>query len=116
MKSYILTSLIVFFAAATTWADQCAWLSKDQAQEAIAALAQAKEVKSFCEPCQTKIAEIIVIQKLTIRSVQGSSRSWEVLVNDRGIDAAYIYVDQSNLAQIIQCPTEGVPDSIPSKL
>ena len=111
MKCLILTSLIIAFGL-NSWADQCAWISQEQAQKAMAALEQAKEVKSFCEPCRQHALQTIDIQKLEILPINETSNLWKVLVNNKGIDAAYIYVDQLNLAEVIQCPTEGVSDSI----
>ena len=111
MKAFLLTILMTVFGL-NSWADQCAWISQEQAQNAMAALQQAKEIKSFCGPCRTGDPQKITIETLSIRPVNETSNLWKVLVNNKGIDAAYIYVDQLNLAEVIQCPTEGVSDSI----
>lgn len=73
-------------------ADQAAYIDKNEAEIAVNVLQDHSVIRHFCEPCgdQTWTEE-------TINSIEsqhtGYENYWEVLVNGKGIDLAYVYVE-----------------------
>jgi hypothetical protein len=99
-------------------ADQCAYITKQQALRAMEELDVGKKVYEFCELCGDKTPKPLIIKSLSLQTVE-NGKYWEIKANDQGIDLAYVYVDRRgaksnriNLAAIAQCKTTGVRRSI----
>lgn len=89
-------------------ADQCAYITKEQAQTAVSRLSLDLTIYSLCEPCGDKIPQPMTIESLGIETVDYQDY-WQVKVNNEGIDLAYIYVNSGvdgnflNLAAVANC-------------
>lgn len=113
------TSTIGFFLAITTpgWADQCSYISKEQALKAIARLDLNDEVYFLCEPCGEEIPEPAQIEALSAGTVDYEDY-WQVVINGDGIDLAYVFVDSgiennfANLAMLADCPAQRVSPTL----
>ncbi|MBY0516641.1 MAG: hypothetical protein K2P81_07030 [Bacteriovoracaceae bacterium] len=105
MKS--LFAVMCLVVAAPVFADQCAYVTKQQAKKAVIALINAKEIHELCEPCGETVAQKVVLKSIAMNptNYQGT---YEVTVNGKGIDAAYTYVNKSNLAFAVGCPASDV--------
>ncbi len=97
------------------FADQAAWISKKQADAALAVLSEQKEIRNYCEPCGDA-----AITAETVKDVALSKQSddyWEVHLNGKGIDLAYVFVQFKgtwvNLARVLDIPVEDVSTLLP---
>ena len=99
-------------------ADQCAYITKDQAMMAISRLELEQTIYLLCEPCGDKIIQSTKIESLSLETVDYQDY-WQVTVNNRGIDLAYVFVDSGiennlvNLAAVSDCNATRVSLSIP---
>ncbi|AFY88332.1 MAG: hypothetical protein CLLPBCKN_001244 [Chroococcidiopsis cubana SAG 39.79] len=117
----IFVSLCVCLGFATeAWADQCAYVSKEQALAAVSRLQVGQTIYQLCEPCGDRIPNQIAIQDLAAATT-GSQDYWEVRVNGANVDLAYIFVDNEaanqkiNLAVAVGCPARDVSVVLPEK-
>jgi hypothetical protein len=98
--------------AGTARADQCQWVDAAVARRAEAILAHKPRVIAFCEPCGEQAPGMpAVARTVSVRTPQDGYR--EVILDGRGIDLAYTYVQTSearyrNLAELAGCPADGV--------
>ena len=102
----------LLFVLATTFAlpvfaDQCAYVTKQQARKAVIALLNAKEIHTLCEPCGEKVAKKVVLKSIAMAPT-GYQGTYEVTLNGEGVDAAYTFVNRSNLAFATGCPASDV--------
>ncbi|MEM8674301.1 MAG: hypothetical protein AAGF83_10575 [Cyanobacteria bacterium P01_G01_bin.67] len=115
----ILTGTIVL---GTIWcqavlADQCAYISKQQALNAISRLDVEQFVYLLCEPCGEKVPQVAKIQNLAMEKVDYQDY-WQVKINNQGIDLAYVFIDSGiegnlvNLAAISDCQASRVSTMI----
>ncbi len=99
-------------------ADQCSYITKEQASTAISRLNLNQTIYLLCEPCGEKIPEAITITNLSMETVNYRDY-WQVKVNNRGIDLAYVFVDSGieknliNLAAISNCPARNISTVLP---
>ncbi|MEL6930839.1 MAG: hypothetical protein AAFO95_19730 [Cyanobacteria bacterium J06600_6] len=115
------TSTIGFCLALTTpaWADQCSYVSKEQAINAIARLNLNDKIYFLCELCGEDVPESAQIKSLSMKTVDYEDY-WQVEINGEGIDLAYVFADSgiesnfANLAMLADCPAEGVSSTLPS--
>jgi hypothetical protein len=122
IKSYSLS-----ITAALVWsiglslsalADQCSYISKEQALKAIARLDIDQNLYFLCEPCGEKIPQLTKINHLSMEKVDYEDL-WQIQVNNEGIDLAYVFVDYGvennfvNLAAIANCPAQSVSLVLP---
>ena len=92
----IFISLCVGLGFATeAWADQCAYVSKEQALAAVSRLQVGQTIYQLCEPCGNRISSPIRIQALSAATT-GSQDFWEVKVNGASIDLAYTFINSAN--------------------
>ena len=71
-------------------ADQAAYISEKQAKKAVKLLKDKKQIKHLCEPCGDTVPETVEIE--TIEAVKTDYMDyWEVKINGKGVDLAYIY-------------------------
>ncbi len=107
MKNLILLS-IALLVSTTAFADQCAYITKKQAQVAVSKLALSNSIIELCEPC----GEITPVKK-EITSLgyahTGYENYFEVKVNGKGIDLAYTYTNLGiNMALLSACKATDV--------
>lgn len=100
------------------YADQCAYTSKQQAIAAVTRLDEGQTIYELCEPCGDTVPRTLKIKSVSAGTV-GYEFLWGVKVNDRNIDLAYTYVNDSNnknrkvnLANLASCPASDVSSSI----
>lgn len=111
MKKIVMTMALVL-SASSAFADQCAYITKDQAAKAVTTLLSAQKIQSLCEPCgETRAANVKAVNTIAIRST-GVDNTVEITLDGKGIDLAYTYVNGLNLALTSSCPAEGVSPSI----
>ncbi len=110
--------LIFTFAFSTvTFADQAAYISEAQAKKAAEFLRKKGEIKHYCEPCNDKTVKYEKIQ--TIEAVYtGYKNFWQVKVNGKGIDLAYVYYEKKkdkwkNTAMRFDLKVSDVPRFLP---
>jgi hypothetical protein len=112
-KSVITLAIGLGFATINTsgaLADQCAYVTKAQAIAAFQNLSIGQTIYEFCELCGDRTSRPVVIQSLNLKNTD-SPGYWQILVNGKGIDLAYTYVDYKdsgrrriNLALTANCP------------
>lgn len=116
MKNLIAILLLLIFSV-STFADQAAYITKTEADRAVALLKTQKQIKHFCAPCDDKTIRLEEIQ--TIEAVPtGYQGTWEVKVNGEGIDLAYVYFQiktdkWKNVAKELHVKVDGVPKFLP---
>lgn len=99
------------------FADQCAYITRKQAVNAISRLDLGQSIYFLCEPCGENIPQIAKITDLSMGTV-GYEDFWQVNVNKKGIDLAYTFIDSGiennliNLAAISNCPAELVSPTL----
>lgn len=100
-------------------ADQCSFISKQQAITAISRLSLNGTIYHLCEPCGEKVAKKALIHSLGANTVDYED-CWQVQVNGKGIDLAYVFVDSKlddqlvlvNLAIAAGCKAHGVSATV----
>jgi hypothetical protein len=109
-----------FLFALSAFADQCAYVDKEIALSAAAELDLGQTIYKLCEPCGDLQPEPVTISSLAAETVDFENY-WQISVNGEGIDLAYTFVESDtkgeaeNLAGIVDCPANGVSDSITVK-
>lgn len=120
MKGSVTTALLAVLAVlavpSLALADQCAWVSAQQARDAAKAAVSGRKYIDYCEPCGDQIGRVRakVIETVSVKEASdGTSR--ELFVNGDAKDLAYVFVQTSegasgfeNLAALAGCRTEGV--------
>lgn len=111
----MLTLAFGFAVAMTTaslaMADQCAYITKAQAEKALKAVLETTKVQTLCEPCGESKPQTLAVKSIGIRDVNYQGY-WELFANDKGLDLAYTYVNGLNLAKFAGCSANGVSLSI----
>ena len=98
-------SLVLFSVA---HADQCMYVDKATAERAFSILERANVVHGLCQPCGEVEAVKMPFTSVTVKKVGNDKSYWGVFIDDQNIDLAYTYVDGVNLADLAQCPADGV--------
>lgn len=119
-KLYLIVLIFTFVSFATSWADQCSLLSKEQVTKASNYLKEDITIYEFCPPCGDTSPKAIIIRDVQIQISQLDflADNFEIAVNHKKIDLAYIYVPDStgkyvNLALISGCSAIDVPKYLP---
>ena len=111
--------VLAMLAPALSRADQAAWISKKDAEAAAARIKPGDEVREYCKPCGDKAYDSIRVSTVAVAAV-GDGQYYEVRLNGRGIDLAYIYIRTGggweNLAMLVGVPVENVPRFLPTEL
>jgi hypothetical protein len=120
LKWIPLTTLLLSQLAS---ADQCAWVTKDQAKDALKLIDSQKTLYSYCQPCGEDAPQQIRSMSAVI-APQGNSY-YSIKLNDgmkseKEIDLAYTYIKTgkntlTNVAAMVGCPTQGVDAFVPAK-
>ena len=119
-----MNGLIVALAAVAlptvAFADQCAWIDKEQAREALHFAAAGTKFVELCEPCGDTLAKVTV-QTVESSKFQGAADQvhQEVLINGEAKDIAYVFIEEvagsgefKNLASLAKCKTTDVSPTI----
>ncbi|HOP28159.1 MAG TPA: hypothetical protein PKZ64_01215 [Spirochaetota bacterium] len=122
MKKVFLSALIML-SFSCLYADQAAWITKDQAERGAALIRSSGKIRHFCAPCGDNFFRSENVHTVRAEKAAGSTpgdRYYEVLVNGNGVDLAYIYVLTGgvwiNAAMSLNIPVESVPRILPSDL
>lgn len=101
-------------------ADQCAWIDKEQAREAVHYAAKGLKFVELCEPCGDTLDKVSVgtIESSKWQNAPDQTHQ-EVLINGEAKDVAYVFVETvagsgefENLAQLARCKTSDVSPKI----
>jgi hypothetical protein len=119
LKRLIVVFVLFLMLPLVVLADQAWYLTQAEAQKAVALLKNQKQIKHFCAPCGDKAVETENIEDLTLSPV-GSFDDWEVKINGKGIDLAYVYFQTKNgkwknLARELNIDVESVPTYLPKE-
>lgn len=108
MKKLFVTAVLLL--GSTVFADQCNWVTKNQAERAARILAETERVQSYCEPCGV-MPSYMIIPSVRIQKTEDIIH-YQVIVGKKAIDLAYTYVNGLNLAKLVGCPTQDVSSAI----
>ena len=114
-----LFAIILTLFAITALADQAAYITQAQAQKAAAFLKDKKQIRHYCNPCDDKGDRVEDISTVEAVAVADSKPYWEVLVNGKGIDLAYVYYQEKeggewkNLAKKMKIKVDDVQKTLP---
>lgn len=115
-RGLIFASLL--FASASARADQCAFLTRDQADMAINGIVASSRVAlDYCEPCGERApGRPYRVTDVRIREA-GYQNYWEILVNHVPVDLAYFYLKTgrfswTNVATLLGCEAQGVSTTL----
>ncbi len=117
MKKIAIVAFILTFAL-TAFADQAAYILKNDTLHTLALLKEAKQVKHFCNPCDDHTVRTENINMLE-SSFTNYENFWEVKINGAGVDLAYLYyIDATgkwrNVADRIGLKVSDVPKYLPA--
>lgn len=122
MKKYLSIALILA-GFISLYADQAAWITKDQAERGAALIRSSGELRHFCAPCGDNFYRVETVSSVEAVKAGGSNPGdtyFEVVVNGNGIDLAYVYIlldgKWVNAAMQLNIPVEGVSKFLPSDL
>lgn len=93
MNCFIFVCLLTF---STVWADQAAYLSKEQSENAANLLKGKKQLLEYCSTCSVKKPKIIQIESITT-GLAGYKDFWKIYINNEMIDLAYSYYKDNKL-------------------
>lgn len=114
MRTALLLALLLLPLAAS--ADQAAYITKDQADQAVTALQDQRSIRHYCAPCGDKeFRTQAIYYSAEAVAVEGSPH-FEVRTEGEGLDLAYVYVDVdgvwTNLAMRLKIPVQDVPETL----
>lgn len=118
MKKLFVVILILVFTSLTAFADQAAYVSEQQAKNAVELLRDNVEIKYFCAPCEDQTVELVDIDSIEAAPA-GYQNYWEVKINGEGIDLAYAYYWDTkkkkwkNVAKTLKIKVSDVPKYLP---
>ena len=121
MKAIALTTITVtstFLLGLPAMADQCSYISKEQALTAVSRLNLGDTIYQLCEPCGDETSTTVEIESLSAGTV-GYQDFWGVNVNQQNIDLAYVFIESGlesppiNLAAVSGCPATSVSPTLP---
>lgn len=92
-------------------ADQCAYITKAQAKQAVKMVVETTTLQTLCEPCGETVAKKVTYKEVGVRDVNYQGY-WELQADGKGLDLAYTYVNGLNLAQLVGCKATGVSLSL----
>ena len=117
----IMTAIFLTAASTTIFADQAVYLTQKQVTDAMNALKPVREAKQsvmhYCDPCGKDDSNRGKIEKPnTLNFKDMGKRQWNLLLNGKAIDLAYIYIPNpdkngkkwKNLAKHLGISVEGV--------
>ncbi len=113
----LLAMFLLLISVVAAFADQAAYVTKEQAERAVTLLKTQKQIKHFCNPCDDKSVRVEDIQTVEAAPT-GYQNTWEVKVNGEGIDLAYVYFlvkkdKWKNVAKELHIEVNDVPKVLP---
>lgn len=119
MKKFTVIILVLVFAI-TAFADQAAYIHKNDAMHAVNLLKESEQVKHFCNPCDDHTVRTDNIGTLE-SAFTNYENFWEVKINGAGVDLAYLYyIDATgkwrNVAERIGLKVFDVPKYLPDDI
>lgn len=90
IKHIALALILTVFAATAALADQAAWITKAQAEKAVALLKDKKQIRHYCNPCTDKGDKVEDVDTVDLAKIEDED-FWEVKINGEGVDLAYVY-------------------------
>lgn len=123
ISGVVLSALLVggaaFGFAPMAHADQCAYVSIDEADKARKILESVSELIEYCELCDGDKPKVARIQEVEVRRVEGGAGYRELYVNGAPIDLAYVFVPDGdktgqyrNLSKMAGCKSDSVSVTI----
>jgi len=114
MKKILFWLLIITFSV-SLYADQAAWVTKREASKATEFVIVGDDIYLFCEPCGDSKPVKQKVESKMVKSV-GIKRLYELQINNKGVDLAYVYVRHDskykNLAILTDIPVTGVSETL----
>lgn len=109
----VFVSVVLAIFAVAVYADQAAYITQAQAQKAAAFLKDKKQIRHYCAPCDDKGDRVEDVETVEAAPA-GYQQFWEVKVNGKGIDLAYVYFQTKdgkwkNLAKEMDIKVRDVP-------
>lgn len=119
LKKFIAAIILGLMFSLAVFADQAAYVTKEQAEKAAALLKDKTEIKHFCAPCDDKSVTAEAIETVEAADA-GYENYWEVKVNGKGVDLAYVYFQTKdgkwkNVAKELDIDVEDVPKYLEEK-
>jgi hypothetical protein len=122
MKWMTLCVAFAFAVPSVAHADQCAWVSKDQAYAAQQKILNERTYVEYCKPCRETKATAPKVAK-TAEIKKRKADYYELVIDGKAVDLAYTYYKQpmlqrsgeqlyQNLAEWSKCPVHDVPSLI----
>jgi uncharacterized protein YecT (DUF1311 family) len=97
---------------APVFADQAAWISRDDAERAARRIESEPAIRKFCAPCGDEQWTAVSVRRVEVRNPSGNYH--EVAVNGEGLDLAYTYLPEGgrwrNAALAMGLEVSGVPE------
>lgn len=118
IKIISLTLITTLSINLPAYADQCAYITKEQALRAVSLLNLKQTIYLLCEPCGETIPQPMTINSISVGTVDYEN-FWQVSINGKGIDLAYTFIPSGvekkniNLAAIAGCSASDVSPFIP---
>ncbi len=117
-KITVIITIMVF--ALTVFADQAAYIHKNDSFHALALLKYKKEIRHFCKPCGDTTYRAEEIRNIEAAPVNYENY-WELRINGAGVDLAYVYyIDADgkwrNVANRINLKVSDVPKYLPDDM
>lgn len=90
----ILAVLVGAVFAKNVKADICAFITEKNALQAVEILKKQHDIIHYCEPCTNAKRHPETVNKVSYNKI--NEKNFEVLLNGKNIDLAYIYIKKSN--------------------
>ncbi|HPQ96652.1 MAG: hypothetical protein KDI44_12635 [Thiothrix sp.] len=115
-----LVALIALSGFNSALADQCAYISQQEAAAALDHIKPGTEFLPYCEPCDDPAPDSKAVQSVQALKAAptGYENTWEISINGKGIDLAYTFVKRVdgsflNLSKLAGCPSDDVSFGLP---
>jgi uncharacterized protein YecT (DUF1311 family) len=117
MRRIVFGLCLSLCVAGPAFADQAAWVTKQQAVQAHAIIFGRKEIRNYCEPCGDTAFTAEAVKNPDVKKQDGEY--WSVVNNGDELDLAYVYVEVRgvwvNLAKLVGAQVEDVSAVLPAK-
>jgi hypothetical protein len=116
--STTIACLSSFAIALPALADQCAYVTKEQALSAVSHINLGDTIYELCEPCGDTQPTAVEVRSVAVRTVDYEN-FWEVAINNNGIDLAYVFIESKidslpiNLAAVSGCSASDISPVLP---
>lgn len=116
MKKVLFAAMMILCISLTAFADQAMLVKKAEAEKASQFLEKGMKIREFCAPCGDTAWSETSIKIIEIRNNDADS---EILINDKTVDLAYVYVEKNgkwrNLAIMTGLSVSGVSEFLSEK-